>query len=352
MKPMHSTSSRVRGFSLVELLVGIVVAMAAVLVVTQVFRLSEGQRRTTSGGDDAQTTGAVALSLLQRELRQAGQGLVSPRLMMCQLDLGGGRTVANLAPVIINPPTTMVAEGDENTDVILIAYGDGWGSPDGGLIGMQPGPATYAVPGSLSYRSGDRVVATTPTRPTPCNLTLTSVLGAPTTSTVTVEFGIASASNGVLYNLGRAPRFMAYAVRNNRLTTCDLMTQNCTSVADGIWTEVADNVVSLRVEYAIDTTVPRDGFVDVYRSTMPLTVCDWSRVIGVRLAVTARNRQPDSADVTASAPTWAGGASAAITPPGTDWQRYRYKTFETTVPLRNAPEAATAAFVTCPAPPL
>lgn len=350
MKSMHSPPSRARGFSLVELLVGIVVAMAAVLVVTQVFRVSEGQRRTTSGGDDAQTTGAIALSLLQRELRQAGQGIVTAQLLMCQLDLGGGRTLANLAPVIINPPTAMVAEGDENTDVLVIAYGDGWGSPDGGLIGMQPGPATYAVPGSLSYRAGDRVIATTQTRATPCNLTLTRVVGAPTTSSVTVEFGIAGASNGVLYNLGRAPRFIAYAVRNNRLTACDLATQNCASVAAGIWTEIADNVVSLRAEYAIDSTVPRDGFVDFYRSASPANVCDWSRVLGVRLAVTARSRQPDTADVTASAPTWAGGASAPITPPGADWQRYRYKTFETTVPLRNAPEAATAAFVTCPAP--
>ena len=50
MKPQHSTPLQARGFSLVELLVGIVVAMAAVLVVTQVFRLSEGQRLTIPPG--------------------------------------------------------------------------------------------------------------------------------------------------------------------------------------------------------------------------------------------------------------------------------------------------------------
>ncbi|MDR7331072.1 PilW family protein [Roseateles asaccharophilus] len=352
MKPQHSTLLRVRGFSLVELLVGIVVAMAAVLVVTQVFRVSEGQRRTTSGGDDAQTTGAIALSLLQRELRQAGQGLMSPRLLMCQLDLGGGRNIRSLAPVIINPPTDVVAEGDDNTDTIVISYGDGWGSPEGGLIGTQPGPATYVVPGSLSYRPGQRVVATPQTRAAPCNLTLTSVAGDPTPSSVTVALGVAGSSNGVLYNLGRAPRFLAYAVRNNRLTVCDFTAQNCASVAAANWNEVADSVVGLRAEYARDTTVPRDGFVDAYDTTTPTGIvpagCGWERVVGVRLAIVARSRQPDTADVTASAPSWSGGASAPLTPPGADWQRYRYKTFETTVPLRNAPAASEPVFSPCP----
>ncbi len=92
MRRLHTR--RERGLSLVELMVGIVVAMAAVLVVTQMFKLSEGQRRTTTGGDDAQMTGAIAISLLQRELRQAGQGLMSNRLLMCQRDLGSGRRVA------------------------------------------------------------------------------------------------------------------------------------------------------------------------------------------------------------------------------------------------------------------
>jgi len=348
MKPQPSTPKHNRGFTLVELLVGIVVAMAAVLVVTQVFRLSEGQRRATSGGDDAQTTGAIALSLLQRELRQAGQGLMTPRLLGCQLDLGGGRSVPSLAPVVINPEG--IPKGEDDTDVLLIAYGSGWGSPEGGLIGLQPGPATYAVPGSLSYEAGDRVIATQQNRPDPCALTLTSVLGAPTASTVTVALGVADAANGVLYNLGRAPRFLAYAIRDRRLTVCDLTTQDCSNITAANWTGIADNVVSLRAEYALDTSTPRDGFVDSYAggAATPTTACGWARVVGLRVVITARNREADKADVTASAPNWSGSASSPITLPGEDWQRYRYKTFESTVPLRNAPGAAESNYATCP----
>ncbi len=345
---MPKPSSRERGFSLVELMVGIVVAMAAVLVVTQVFRVSEGQRRATMGTDDAQTTGAIALSMLQRDLRQAGQGLMSPQLVLCQLDLGSGGTVPALAPFFINPPG--IPQGDDDTDVLMVAYGAGWGSPEGGLIALQPGPATYAVPGSLSYQPGDRVIVTLANRPTTCNLTLTSVQGNPTTATVTVAAGLAGAANGVLFNLGRQPRFLVYAVRQKRLTVCDMMVQSCTSIAAANWTEVADNIVSLRAEYARDTATPRSGLAGTYdavNTKLAASASAWSCIVGLRLALVARSRQPETVDVVAPAPSWAGGS--AIAPPGTDWKRYRYRTFETTVPLRNAVDPADATWGgTCP----
>ncbi|MFT7723135.1 MAG: PilW family protein [Roseateles sp.] len=343
--PVPRRHRRQRGFSLVELMVGIVVAMAAVLVVTQVFRVSEGQRRATTGTDEAQMTGAIALSMLQRELRQAGQGLMSPRLLLCQLDLGSGGSVAALAPVTINPAG--IPAGDAGTDVLMLAYGAGWGSPEGGLIAQQRGPATYVVPGSLSYQPGDRVIATPAQRATTCALTLTRVNAPPTTTDVTVATGLAGAANGVLFNLGRQPRFLVYAVRDSRLTVCDMMAQSCTSLAEANWTEVAAHVVGLRAEYARDSSTPRDGLVDGYAGNATLaTDCDVARVVGVRVALVARNPYPERADLPASAPSWAGAAD--LTPAGSDWQRYRYRTYETTVPLRNAPDTLDPAFASCP----
>ena len=102
-RPVLHRPRRPSGFSLVELMVGIVVAMAAVIVVMQVFKVSEGQRRNTTGGDDAATTGAIALSLMQRDLRQAGQGFTTAQLLDCKLNLGNGRSVGELVPVQINP---------------------------------------------------------------------------------------------------------------------------------------------------------------------------------------------------------------------------------------------------------
>jgi type IV pilus assembly protein PilW len=332
------------GFSLVELMVGIVVAMAAVIVITQVFKVSEGQRRSTTGGDDAQTTGAIAISLLQRDLRQAGQGFSNAQLLNCQLNLGNGRSIAELVPVFINPPG--IPDGEDDTDVLLISYGSGWGAPEGTLINSQPGAATYSVTAAQAFQLGDRVVASPAARAGACALDLTSLAAAPTTTDVTVTLGMANASNGTLFNLGRTPRFIAYAIRSGRLTSCDFLTQDCTNAAPDNWTEVADGVVSLRAEYAQDTSATRDAAVDAYTQTAPTTWCGWSRVVGLRLVLIARNRQAEAANVAAPAPSWAG--TAPLTLHDTDWQRYRYKTFETTVPLRNIPGATDPAFTACP----
>lgn len=334
-----------RGFSLVELMVGIVVAMAAVIVVTQIFTVSEGQRRTTAGGDDAQTTGAIAMSLLQRDLRQAGQGFSNGQLLDCQLRLGNGQTISELVPAFINPAG--IPDGDDDTDVLVISYGSGWGSPEGTLINSQPSAATYAVAAPQAFQLGDRVVAAPATRAANCNLDLTNLTAAPVAPNVNVALGMANASGGSLFNLGRAPRFVAYAVRSARLTACDFLTQNCASADPANWSEVAEGIVSLRVEYAKDTSAPRDLSVDTYDQTAPTTWCGWSRVIGVRLVLVARSRQAEKANVAASAPSWAGSAPIDLSSTNANWQLYRYKTFETTVPLRNTPSATEQAFTAC-----
>jgi type IV pilus assembly protein PilW len=188
-------------------------------------------------------------------------------------------------------------------------------------------------------------------------LDLTSLSAAPAagSNSVNVVLGLAGAANGTLFDLGRAPRFVAYAVRSGRLTACDFLTQNCTSSAPDNWTEVADNIVSLRAEYAVDTSATRDVTADSYSQSPPAgsscgSVGNWSRVIGVRLVLVARGRQPESPSATAptvAAPTWAGSASTPIALTGSGWRRYRYKTFETTVPLRNVPGPAEVSFLPC-----
>lgn len=340
-----STLRPYRGFSLVELMVGIVVAMAAVIVVTQIFRVSEGQRRTASGGDDAQTTGAIAMSLMQRDLRQAGQGFSNADLLNCQLQLDATRTLTNFVPVIINP--AQVPDGDDDTDVIVVSYGSAWGSPEGSLINSQPDPVTYSVAAPQAFQAGDFVVATPQNRAPNCIVRLTTISQASTPTNAFVTTGMAGASNGTLFNLGQTPRILAYAVRSGRLTVCDFLTQDCTSNDPNNWAEVAEGIVSLRAEYAKDTTVPRDLSVEAYDQTMPTTMCGWARVVGVRLVLVSRSRQPEKTSVTTAAPTWSGSASSPIVF-SKDWQNYRYKTFETTVPLRNAPPAAATDFIACP----
>lgn len=336
MKPVRSGGSR--GLSLIELLVGIVIGMLAIIIVMQTFRLSEGMRRTTNSNSDAQTVGSVAMSMLMVDLRQAGQGLGTANTLGCGFTLTNGRTLTNLGPVVIN--ATNVAAGDANTDTLLVIYGTGNGSPEGQRITGQTGSNEFNVTAPPAHKLNDYVVVTPESRASPCALVLDRVNAVPTT-TVMLTTGAAGMTNGVLYNLGQAVRVAAYRVSGRQLAMCDYMTQNCSSSDSSNWATIAEGVVSLRAQYAKDTSVTMDAAVDAdgYNQTTPTTYCSgtagWSRVMGLRLALVSRNGQFEKDEVTASVPSWTASADLPVVLSDSDWKHYRYKIFESTLSLRN-----------------
>ena len=95
------------GFTLVELMVGIVIGLLTTLAVTQVMVQSEGYKRTTTSGADAQINGALALATLQRAIMPAGYGFGAlPVSLGCPLSANfNGAAIAgfpaNLAPLVI-----------------------------------------------------------------------------------------------------------------------------------------------------------------------------------------------------------------------------------------------------------
>lgn len=72
MRFRDSFGKRQAGFSLVEIMVALVIGMIVTIVITQVMSFYGGQKRTTSGTSDAQTSGTLALYSIQREVQQAG----------------------------------------------------------------------------------------------------------------------------------------------------------------------------------------------------------------------------------------------------------------------------------------
>jgi type IV pilus assembly protein PilW len=349
------------GFSLIEVMVALVIGLIGMLVMMQAFALFEGQKRTTTGGSDAQNTGVITLYTLQRDLQQAGYGVSAMTTLGCNLTLPSGITINNIAPLTINAASSVVASGDANTDTLMIFYGTGNSPTEGDRITTQPGAATYAVQTPTSFNAGDQVIAVTNTalaRPNPCNLVLTKVQSSggtavPFSSNVTVANGVAGVTNGLLFNLGASPAIHAYAVRNGNLTMCDYAVSNCGDPAQTanpqVWPVISRDTASMRAQYGRDTTLPgMDGIVDIYDQATPVTACSWARISAVRLALVTRNGQYERAAVTTAAPGWDGGPASGVaaTPAGSastpidltavpNWQHYRYKTFQTTAPLRN-----------------
>jgi type IV pilus assembly protein PilW len=369
----HRCPSPAAGFSLVEIMVAMVIGLLGILVMTQVFSLFEGQRRTTSGGDDAITGGAIALNGLQREIQQSGWGISALQVIGCTVTgqwgtNGTGQAIAlPLVPVTIN--SALIPAGDPNTDTLLIVSDNSNGTVEGDIIksssGTPPGyvvtsPTVFGVRGGL----GDRVVAITQQpQPVPCSEPL-GLVGTDSTSTnviTTNTTAVASTVQGPrLFNLGPQPRIQAYAVRNGKLTVCDYTTNDCGAactaadspagtVAGGScnasWLQIASDIVSLRAQYGRDTTdgnlldptISMDGAVDVWDRTVATSLtpistipaantnaCGLARISAIRLALVARSTQPEKApggvSVTAAAPLptlawaldWAGSDPAAV----------------------------------------
>jgi len=359
--PAMARARRQHGLSLVEVMVGMLIGMLAVIVMMQVFSVSEGFKRTTTGGDDAQNNGAIALYSLQRDLRESGHGIRALALLGCNLKVvqpsGTNWTINSLAPLTINHAS--ITGADAGSDTLLVVYSSANGAPEGELVQAQSADSkTYTVSsptapatGTGSYAIGDWLIALPQPTPASCTVTAEKVTAVTAPSNVTVQTGTAAMTTGMLFNLGGAPKILAYAIRSGNLTACDYMQNNCGDATKNndatVWVPIGSNVVALRAQYGSDTSAPMDALVDNYDQTTPTTACGWSRVSAVRLALVARSALQEKAAVTGTAtgliapPTWAGATGApfdmsvASLASGLSWQNYRYKVFETTVPQRN-----------------
>ena len=318
-----------QGFSLIELMVGLVLGMIAVIVVMQVFSLSSRGQRTATSGDDAQMIGALAVAQLQRDLRQSGQGATSGRLLGCNIQLPGGLLTA-MGRIVINHPN--IPAGDANTDTLVVLHGSSYGSPDGDRVRAVTGGNNYAVDTFSSFQLNDFVVAAWRVQPVNCNLLMDRVVGpGPALNSLFVATGAVAPAPEVVYNFGATPRVVAYAVRGGRLTECNFMLVDCRNNTPANWQEIGDGVISLRAQYLFA------GGVSNQITPAPNCLA-WQQLAGVRFAVTTRSGQLEREQVTtaANAPAWSGSANLAIDPSGmANWQNYRYKVFEAVVPLRN-----------------
>src|SRR3954470_529416 len=171
---MRAVSSRIRqaGFTLVEILIALLIGLIGIVVMMQTFAVSEGFKRTATSGTDAQVNGAVALYMLEREIRMAGYGMNAlmqqgcPSIRVWNNATGSGFDL-RMVPFEINPAG--IPAGDANTDTIMISYGNS-DSFVSGISADQPGPAgtpntvNFLILGSnrTSFRNGDRFVSVMP----------------------------------------------------------------------------------------------------------------------------------------------------------------------------------------------
>jgi type IV pilus assembly protein PilW len=353
-------NDRLKGFSLIELIVGIALAVVALLVLTGVLIGFNAQKRATVSSSDAQVAGGVAAFMIERDLKRAGYGFNSEPLLGCTLNLidpSGGPSPIQLQPVTIvpgandqitltfstarhgwhyatlTPPTGTNYPGDESPLTVdniygfrvgdLIAIGqrgvdsNGDGIPD---CSLREVTAVDPVAFQLSHSGG----------------TYNKAGGE----------GITYTKGARAYNIGLSadaelPEVVTYAINaNNELTMTSRQTQFQP-------VPIGEHIVALRAWYCKDTVNPPIGqpasTITTCDQVVPVSVAAWHEVIAVRFAVVARspNREP----ATVSDPTlklWPDMTlpSGAVLPGPTmaltaEDQHYRYRVYGTLVPIRN-----------------
>lgn len=368
---MRTPHTPAHGFTLVELMVGMALALITTVIIAQVVVNAEGQRRTTSSGSDAQVNGSVGLYTVSRDVQGAGYGLISHSAALgCPITAkyGSAATLAlTLAPVTITvnangvPTLRTFSSGRSSFSVPMVVKANHAAVDTSFTVnsstGVSNGDTMMAIPGTWSSSnwctvfqvagSGANVLSSTVVP----NVTVTAGWNPASTASLMPTTGY-PADTSYLVNLGSIV-LREYTVASENLVMRELQ-------ATGTWGAdqvLASGIVAMRVMYGKDTSAPKDGVVDQFDTTTPTTADDWSRVLSVRIAVVARSEVREKDAVTTTDPVWDVGTATTVSGTAacstgssrqcltltipkpnttdTEWQHYRYKVYDTVVPLRN-----------------
>ncbi len=406
-----------RGFSMVELLVAMLIGLIGMIIIFQVFEVSESIKRTTTSGGDAQQNGVIALYSMERDFKNAGMGFNDTGFVGCNIiGYDNKRATPNFPPagVIMKLAPVFITSGAATTaaDQISVLYGS---QPQaGGSVPLSSDMTTsiddLLVTNPFGYSTGDLLVLAEPATAKNCSIMevtkknanqITHDLPAyaghnprfnPAGGLGVVYQGASTANVSRVFNLGNLyavppggtapiylPVYNFYAIANGSLTvTSQFQIDNGQPAV----TSVADNIVHMRALYGLDDGIndgvtvtynvgpakKGDGIVDRYvdaatfnallAAAPPPAPTPWANLIAVRIAVVSRSALPekpssgklsdpcDATPITAE-PQWTGtpwaaslgyqtrlDVSASVAAPDS-WTCYRYRVFETTIPLRN-----------------
>lgn len=392
MTPGHAFSGhRQGGMSLIEVLVGLVIGLIGMLVIFQSYNAFEGQKRTTTVTNDAQESGLLALTAIEREVRLAGYGMFYSNAMSCssptlkQYDGASGTT--STVPYL---PISITNGASNASDLIQVTYGTSAYSATPSTIAQNfsGSPAEIKIDNSARnsvFRVGDFITVGYPSGAvggaSPCVRLQVSSISTDAANPKYVNLGVSpgsatpnnpSALGGflprtfsnsptdvsVVTNMGQFARVqysvVLDAVRNGRLVFRDANNGAATDV------EIADGIVNLQAQYGI-SSAPNVQNINQWVNAVNggpgnfanPTMTEIGRIKALRVAVVARSQLMEktnivSRDMTCSntsgtnnngpcawRDTAASPAPQIVLNGDTNWRRYRYRVYETIIPLRN-----------------
>ncbi|MEO8132865.1 MAG: PilW family protein [Betaproteobacteria bacterium] len=370
-----------RGFSLVEIMVAMVIGLIGMLVIFQSFDTFEAQKRTTTSSTDAQESGLLALNSIERDIRLSGYGLFYANQLICnQMNQWNGSAVSQVPLMPI-----AATDGGSGSDTILTSYStSAFGAmPAQLLVNTATSNLTLQINNATrnaGFSLGNYILVANPLRAQPCSrlqvsastlapdglsVALATASGGTTPANPPsatnlfptapyVGYGNSPSEPSVVVNMGGFTRnqysiSMNATTREGELQVLDLTTTAAAPLS------IATGIVNLQVQYGVSataTTQEINNWVNPTGSWAPasISIADIGRVKAIRVAVVARSSQSERTNVsgTCTTPTgtvnngpcaWndAGTTAAPAIDLSADpnWQQYRYRVYETIVPLRN-----------------
>jgi type IV pilus assembly protein PilW len=339
-----------KGSFLIELMVGLIVSSLSILSIITIYSEFEGQKRTSTQMTVTLTTASIAFFPLQHDAKNAGFGMNSSAIMGCNIVAyqdGVGDFNFTLAPVFIAP-----GGNNQSSDKISFIFGDSdaYFSPLSLTKGMPNSSSALKVNSRFGFTEGNLMVVGQAGKD--CTLMQVSnlpgqgqtdqIIHNPGTYTdpltgqqmpakfnkpggLGIDYGVGAS----VINLGAIPSNIRYEIQNNKLTRSEILMNTGTVT-------VGNNIVMLKALYLLDND--DDGLIDEV-TNRTLLATEYKGLKAVRLAIIARSPLKEKSvngqcNVTTNSQfTWLGGTMDISSLP--DWQCYRYRKLETTIPVRN-----------------
>lgn len=358
--------SQSRGFSIVELMVAVTIAIITGIVVLQVLSTYEARKRTVTVGNDAELSAAVGLYMVEREVRMAGAGFTSPTGLLCGNGINAqydGTTLADGEAV----PFVRITDGGAAPDRIDVlrsdsAFGD---APVTVVHTMASADADVSVEATAGLDVGDLLLAASPDGVKVCSLMqLTAAPNVVGTSWMLEhdsggsEFNAADPAaaftnpvsydvGDVVYNLGtfgaRAFRVVCNDAGAPGLTNAcvfgvsDAITGPATPTIAQV-EALASQVVDFQAQYGVAPVNSQtvDTWVDATGGWAAPTAVDQRRIKAVRMSIVTRGNLEREMVSPATLVLWDPGGAGERTIALSDDQRfYRYKVLTVIVPIIN-----------------
>jgi len=387
---LNRTRRGQRGFSLVELMVGMAIGLIGITIITHLYLTNEKYKRSTTGAGTAQVNGAIALYTLERDIRAAGYGINHSALLSCTCAGAGcsplryhhngvysfppaGAAVAS-RPALMPAPVVITSTAGTPDTITVLSSGDNEAAiPIQLTENMANAGASFKLDGTANYREPAASVWLSPNgyflivaQAGTCALARATNV---TASSSNIDHTGASlwnpaagstlptfAAGAYVFNIGITPVWRTYSV----LTTANaykLQVSDVLRVIDGSAPtplQIVDDIVDIQAEYGRDAN--NDGQVAdaEWTPTPPASAAEWLQVLAIRVGVLARSgnyERPDppgsACAATTATPVWSGSyvsgsfppgvvkPESAFTVPGGLPSCYKHRVFETVIPLRN-----------------